>query len=161
MIRVCVWCAGEFAGFGKVFFHASRSGSRCMLTTPKRCFRVRGTHDLETRQHCLSAPGSSRRESTMESWISGGRYEPVDIEVLVKEMQGIRFRFASFRALKRQSIARLFNHDHTQSTGLPRHSEPPCIAPEHPDLRHIPVYFNTTLGHKIGQTSQRKFLDSD
>ena len=38
-----------------------------------RCFRVRGTHDLETRQDSFGGFGSSRRGSTMWSRIPGGR----------------------------------------------------------------------------------------
>jgi len=90
MNRVCVWCAGEFAGFGKVFFHAFRLRFRFMLIVPKRCFRVRGTHDLETRQHRSSVFGSSRRRSIMESRVSAGRYEPADIVVSVKVAKNIR-----------------------------------------------------------------------
>ena len=44
---------------------------------------MRGTHDLETRQHALSAVGSSCRWSTIRSSISGGRER--DIVVSLKE----------------------------------------------------------------------------
>ena len=42
-------------------------------TSAKRCFRVRGIHELETRQQVLSVVCSSHRWSTTRSSISGGR----------------------------------------------------------------------------------------
>jgi len=53
------------------------------LISAKWYFRGRGTHDFETRQHCLSVPGLSWRRSTMWSSISGGRWG-FDIVVWVK-----------------------------------------------------------------------------
>ena len=62
-------------GSGKVSIHDSIVGPDLERnsTLSKRCLWVRGTHDLETRQHPLSAVGSSCRWSTMTSRISGGR----------------------------------------------------------------------------------------
>lgn len=52
--RKRVWWAGETTGSGKVFFHNSSLREVPNLTSLKRCFRVRGTHDFETREHSLS-----------------------------------------------------------------------------------------------------------
>lgn len=49
----------------------------------KRCFLVRGTHDLETRRHCPRISGRSCRRSTMHSQISCGMCGP-DMIALVK-----------------------------------------------------------------------------
>ena len=68
-----VWYAGDLAESGKVFFHALMSLEYSNSILPNRYFRAHGTHDLETRQHCLRASRSLRRRSTMESVISGGR----------------------------------------------------------------------------------------
>ena len=57
------------------------------LISAKWYFRGRGTHDFETRQHCLSVPGLSWRRSTMWSSISGGRWG-FDIVVWVKPLFG-------------------------------------------------------------------------
>ena len=60
-----VWYPGELAGSGKIFFHASTSAGCLKFILPKRCFRARGTQDLETRQHRLRVLGLSCRRSAM------------------------------------------------------------------------------------------------
>ena len=46
-------------GSGNAFFHDSRCSAEWIPILPKRCFRVRGTRDLETRKHFLSVSGLS------------------------------------------------------------------------------------------------------
>jgi len=53
---------------GNVFFHNLTSGLERNSISANRCFRVRGTHDLEVRQHVLSVSGLSCRRST--TWSS-------------------------------------------------------------------------------------------
>ena len=67
-------------------------------TRAKRCLRVRGIHDLETRQHASSVVGSSCSWSTMRSSISGGRVH--DIVVILHHVQNSRrqLRLASHDA---------------------------------------------------------------
>ena len=85
-----VWRAGELAGSGKVSFHTLTSLELSNSTLSKRCFRVRETHDLETRQHRFSAFVSSRRRSMMRSEISGGRrgLDSMMVAVLIKSLKG-------------------------------------------------------------------------
>ena len=85
-----VWRAGELAGSGKVSFHTLTSLELSNSTLSKRCFRVRETHDLETRQHRFSAFVSSRRRSMMRSEISGGRrgLDSMMVAVLIKSLEG-------------------------------------------------------------------------
>ena len=66
--------AGDFTGLGKFLFHLSKSPEYLKLTHLKRCFRVRGTHDIETRQQVLSASRLSCKKSVMQSSISVGSW---------------------------------------------------------------------------------------
>ena len=72
IVRVLTWDAGEFVGSGKVFFHDSNAWAEWKKILANIYRRVRGTHDLETRQHCLRVSRSLYRRSTMWSVISGG-----------------------------------------------------------------------------------------
>ena len=54
-----------------------RGSKKWMLA--KRYLRVRGTHDLETRQHASSVVGSLRSHPTMRSKISGGMEQGIAI----------------------------------------------------------------------------------
>ena len=72
-------------GFGKACIHDLRVGpDEKKLMRSKRCIRVRGTHDLETRQHALSVVGSSYRWSMMRSRISGGREDDIAVSCQVR-----------------------------------------------------------------------------
>ena len=82
-LRVRVLYPGELAGSGNTFFHDFRRPPDEKRTSAKRCFRVRGTHDLETRQHCFSVWGWFRRKPTVWSSVSGGR-RGVDIVARAK-----------------------------------------------------------------------------
>ena len=55
------------------FSHNRKSFVVWKMIKAKRCFRVRGIHDLETRQQILSVSLASRRRSTMSSSSSVGR----------------------------------------------------------------------------------------
>ena len=71
--RISAWQAGEVEGSGKSSSHDLTTHFELNLMEAKRCLRINGTHDLETRQHALSVVGSVRRLSTMRSRISGRR----------------------------------------------------------------------------------------
>ena len=64
----------------KTFIHdriLDRGSKKWILA--KRYLRVRGTHDLETRQHASSAVGSLCSHPTMRSKISGGMEQGIAI----------------------------------------------------------------------------------
>ena len=90
--RKRVWRAGELEGSGKAFIHDRMLGPPSSnQMRAKRCFRVRVTHDFETRQQALSAVvGSAVRSShrcpMMRSKISGGRER--DMVVFAKNLIG-------------------------------------------------------------------------
>ena len=65
MIRVRVWYAGELERSGNIFFHDSRFWSEENLILAKRCFLVRGVHDLATRLQFCSVSDWSCKLSTM------------------------------------------------------------------------------------------------
>ena len=106
--RVLVWRAGEVEGSGKVSFHDLRSSAERILISAKRRFRVRGTHDLETRQHFFSVSGVSCMTSMMWSRISGGRYG-FDIKVPVQNLKppflALEHHFDIYRLAYDQAVA--------------------------------------------------------
>jgi hypothetical protein len=59
--RVLAQCAGDVEGSGNVFFHDSRTSTVGKSTVAKRCIRVCGTHDLETKQQFLNTSSVSCR----------------------------------------------------------------------------------------------------
>ena len=79
MTRDRVWCAGEFVGSRKAFFHDSGRGPEAQKSiSAKRSFWVRWIHDFETRKQVFSSVvGSSRIWSTMWSSISGARGDDI------------------------------------------------------------------------------------
>ena len=54
MINVSVYIAGEVEGSVNTVFHDSRSSAWRNRILAKRCFRVRGIHDFETKEQLLS-----------------------------------------------------------------------------------------------------------
>ena len=64
MNRILVYRAGEVEGSGNISFHVCRHSTVMILTSKKRCFRARGTHDLETRQQLLRTRSALYRRST-------------------------------------------------------------------------------------------------
>ena len=134
-------------GSGKAFIH-NWMGHRSELnsTLAKRILRIRGIHDLETRQHDLRVLGSSCRWSTMKSRISGGREEnivvsakPLDaglhhrldvVDATVRPRWNIRIPAAvPTLSLSRGRHYPLFFHCHCTS---------PCACPSHPGPPPIP-----------------------
>ena len=115
-------------GSGKVSIHDSIVGPdlKRNLTQSKRCLWVRGTHDLETREHALSAVGSSRRWSTMMSRISGGR----ESNIVVSTKTAMRVIGAA-------------SHSHTLCKFLP---VPPLSRPQPPkNILNSPLSIHVSL----------------
>jgi hypothetical protein len=91
----------------------------------KRCFRVRGIHDLEMRQQALSVSSSSHRWSTMRSRISGGKGH--DMLVSGRVRQGVLRvvvppKFDLLSAIDRPKVASMSKREITVFGCGPRHA---------------------------------------
>jgi hypothetical protein len=71
----------------------------------KRCFRVRGIHDLETRQQALSVSSSSHRWSTMRSRISGGKGHDMLVSGRVRQGVVVSHKLDLLSAVDRPKVA--------------------------------------------------------
>ena len=94
-----VWCAGEFVGSRKAFFHDSGRGREAQKSiSARRSFWVRWIHDFETRRRVFSSVvGSSRIWSTMWSSISGARGDDILVAARARQAEYQRSAVARFQ----------------------------------------------------------------